>query len=512
MKVRLEELLTSPKGFGLSTATPVQRAMCRAIDGEPLAELWDLPEVRGAFGGAAPVPGRAPREVVILAAVRCGKSLMVSAKSCAASLTVPLDVAGPGDIPRVSVLSLRKDNAKQTFSHLVGRMKASNTLRRFVAKKPTAELLTIRRPDKRLIEVMVTAGQKAGGSLVSRWQATCIFDEAARMNGQDEGVINLDDSLTAVRGRVLDGGQILCPTSPWAPMGPVYKMFQDNWGKPDAEVLCMRGRGPDMNPTWWTPERCEDLKRRDPLAYQTDVEAEFADPPNSYYTAAELERCQRTERLPHVPYEEFHYYTATMDPATRTNAWTLVVTTCTGMAGDRRRIQVVYKRQWMPTEAERLDSRKVLQEIAEDLRRYKLDTVYSDQWSGDVLSDLARDYGLAVIVSQTPPGESGDLHRELHALVESGLLELPADDEMKSDMQRVKRILTQNGMRYELPVTADGRHCDYVPPLLLAVKHQPLPPRDPPKAEDMLAAARKRQEQRRNNPIGSLVSRRRGYG
>ena len=79
MTLPLEVLLTSSEGFGLTTATPVQRAICRASDGIELGELWDDPTVRQAFGGAC--PRVAPLEFVILAAIRCGKSLFSAAKA-----------------------------------------------------------------------------------------------------------------------------------------------------------------------------------------------------------------------------------------------------------------------------------------------------------------------------------------------------------------------------------------------------------------------------------------------
>src|SRR3972149_1913244 len=46
----LEDLLTSEAGFGLKTATSLQRAICRAIEGRPLDDLWLDPAVRRSFG------------------------------------------------------------------------------------------------------------------------------------------------------------------------------------------------------------------------------------------------------------------------------------------------------------------------------------------------------------------------------------------------------------------------------------------------------------------------------
>ena len=46
--IPLERLLMSPAAFGLTTASPLQRAVCRIIDGLPLGDLASCAEVRAA--------------------------------------------------------------------------------------------------------------------------------------------------------------------------------------------------------------------------------------------------------------------------------------------------------------------------------------------------------------------------------------------------------------------------------------------------------------------------------
>ena len=50
--ITTEALLESPKVFGISTMTNAQRAWCRALDGLPLGDLVNDPEVLRIFGGA----------------------------------------------------------------------------------------------------------------------------------------------------------------------------------------------------------------------------------------------------------------------------------------------------------------------------------------------------------------------------------------------------------------------------------------------------------------------------
>src|SRR5690606_9521305 len=154
------------------------------------------------------------------------------------------------------------------------------------------------------------------------------FDEAPRMNGREDGVVNLDDMLAAVAGRVLPGGQILMIGSPWAPYGPVYDLAQN----PGATRV-IRATGPALNPNWWTPERCEELQRTNPVAYQTDVLGEFADPESGLLSPIAVHR--NTRAAPEqLPPRKGASYVAAIDPAegdAKGNAWTLVIVELEGM-------------------------------------------------------------------------------------------------------------------------------------------------------------------------------------
>lgn len=73
----LEELLTSKHFFGLTTASPLQRAVCRIADGRSLGELAHLPEVESAIGDMTGV--QATAELTVVSAIRVAKSLLAGA-------------------------------------------------------------------------------------------------------------------------------------------------------------------------------------------------------------------------------------------------------------------------------------------------------------------------------------------------------------------------------------------------------------------------------------------------
>lgn len=487
MTLPLEVLLTSSEGFGLTTATPVQRAICRASDGIELGELWDDPTVRQAFGGAC--PRVAPLEFVILAAIRCGKSLFSAAKAIQLSQTCDVSPCvgqlRPGEYPRIPVVSTSKDNAQIVFDLLVGALREYPALKPLMIGAPTEErerkLVMLRHPSGIPIEVRVSPIARAGAALVGRWLAGAIFDEAPRMAGADEGVLNLDDARKAILGRILPGGQIWYPGSPWAPYGPVYEMTQEHFGRPNRDVVVVRARGPQMNPYYWTPERCETLRRQSATAYRTDVEGEFADPEQAMFPSALIERATRRapERLER---QDGWHYTAAMDPATRGNAWPLVVVGCKGfggVGGATLEYTVALAHQWLGSSVEPLRPRQVLAEIAPMVREYGLDTVMTDQYSVDALADLADDVGLALHEIQVRADNRLDMLDTLRLHLQEWTLELAPEPHIRTDLIMVKRRVTANGVTAVFPRSAGGRHCDFALPLAMSLVYPPDPPDAP---------------------------------
>jgi hypothetical protein len=475
--IDLESLLTSPAGFGLITATPMQRAICRAMDGRPLGELWESPEIRAAFGDGEP-PLSAPATFLILAGIRGAKSMIAAAKAIAATQNADLSECSAGDEIRVPVLSTDKDAAHVVFSHIVGNILAKKALKALIVGEPTADSVWLRHPSGRPIEIKVTALARAGSTLVGRWLAGCIFDEAPRMVGSDEGKRSLDEALSAIAGRMK--GQIILIGSPWAPFGPVYNLVQEHFGRPTRHVCVVRAPGPAMNPVYWTPQKCAEIQERDPVAYRTDVLGEFADPEEALFSSIELDAATRKAPLV-VPPKPRHFYCAAMDPATRSNAWTLVVVGCTGVGGAggiMPTYEVVLCRQWLGSKAKPLRPDEVLAEIAAVLAPYQVDTVVSDQHSIDAVQDLATRHGLTVHEHTWTAENRLKLVENVKIQVAEACLVLPPDPVLRTDLITAKKRVTQNGVTLVLPKSADGRHSDYVPALALALAFPPEPPEE----------------------------------
>lgn len=471
----LEWKLTNPHAFGLTTASPLQRAICRVADGRSLGNLAGEGVIARAFG-TPDVPVLRPREIVILSGIRTGKSLLAACAAVHMALTCDMSKLRHGEVPRVSVVSLRKDLADVILNHIVGSVQNSPLLAPLLADEPAVDGLHLMHPSGRPVQIKVVAGARAGSTLVARWSAGCIFDEFPRMVGGDDAVVNWNDSRDAVLLRLLHGAQAWHIGSPWAPYGPAYEVATENFGKPTQRMVVIRAPAPDMNPEHWTDERIEAAKL-EPDVYRTDVMAEFATPEEALFSALSVDQCTRKEPL-HVPRKPGNTYYAAMDPATRGNGWTLAIATREG-----GKTVVVRADEWIGSRHQPLDPGAVLAEIAGILASYGIDTVDTDQAMGDALVALGRQVGLRVVPWRLVERERAERYLSIRTRMDSNELELPPIPRLRTDLLHVRKRVTPSGISVVLPQTSDGRHCDFAPSLMLVLSRL-LPEPVKPKALD----------------------------
>jgi phage FluMu gp28-like protein len=217
-----------------------------------------------------------------------------------------------------------------------------------------------------------------------------------------------------------------------------------------------------MWPEHWTSEECEALKRRDPIAFRTDVLGEFADAESSLFGAWELESLCRRAPAEIQPSEHLDFVAA-IDPAAQADAFSLVVVT---RVPDERWgdvLSVALARSWEPP----LSPDEVLGRIATILRPYRVTTVHTDQWSAAALKDLARQHGLALEVTTITQPIKVDMFESLKTLVADRRIVLAPNDELLEDLRRVRKKLMATGVRIEFP-RVGGRHCDMASAMALA--------------------------------------------
>src|SRR5688572_7554866 len=478
-RLTVEGLVTHPAFFGLTTATPVQRAIYRVSDGLPLGDLWLDPDVREAFGDARP-PEAPPSTFAVFSAIRGAKSVAAAMRCIQATQECDLGPTGPSDIVSIPCLSVTKERAEDVFRHIKVTVETKPALRALLVGPIKAESLTLRHPSGRPIEIRVTAIARHGSSLIGRWLAGCIFDEATRCVGQVDGVKNLEQSMAAISGRMLPGSAIWWVGSPHAPFGPAYDLDRKYFGAPADGTVVIRAKGTSLFPAYWTPERQADLKAKNPDAYQTDVLARFLDAAGAMFSLSSVEKAQQPSVGDLVGWtlkdgaepDPLKTYVAGIDPASRGNTFALAIATNNGA-----KEQVILTRRWKPAPGAPLDLEDVWRQVSEVCLPYGIKYVRSDPWGADPLRPVAKKYGLGIADESWTSSEKTEFYERLRIRPDREVVELPEDPVLSSDLMRCRKVPTYTGFRIDSPVAADGSHGDTASAVVQALAYDIPPPK-----------------------------------
>jgi hypothetical protein len=485
----LETLFMSPEGFGIDTATPLQRAILRTIEGKPVPT-----DLLFCFGDVQ--PKQPIKEMCIMCGTRAGKTFIACAAAIYASQTVKLDRGNgknirPGEVPRISIVSVTSELADIAFGYLRAAF-ANPALQGLVTRPPTKDSIHVRHPLGFEIEIRVVPASSKGASLVGRWSAGVIFDEAPRIaTEQDGAAVSLEESVRAIRSRMLDGAMILYIGSPVGPTGFVYNLVEENWGNADQKACIVRARGSLMNPYNWTPARVEELRLRDPEAYKTDELAEFRDAITQLLSAQSVDAAMRAPEEAVLAYDPACTYTAVMDPGTRGNSWSFGIADTT----DNMRFRVAMTHEWTGTPSNPLSPKDVFVEMKPMLDKYRISVVITDQFMADALRDIGMSLGVLVAPIDITPKLKLNMYESMRTRFDAGMLEIPPDPQLRSDLLNIKKKAAADRVSIVLAVTADGRHCDLAAMLAMLCGRYLATPEMLDKAKPKKSAMQLRAEQ-----------------
>jgi len=496
--VTLERILTG-RGFAALRASPLQLAIARAADGRALNGVLAPDALRAHFGTYEFTPIRNVALVCLICGVRSGKSFLAACAVIKAALTADLSKLKQHEVPRCAIVAPTVDNADQTFSILSGIVSTSTILAPLVVKQVEGELL-LRRPDGRIVEIVVVAAHRGATTLRSRWLAGFVLEEAALFGIEVQGAaVTAEEVLRAGEPRLLPGTQGWIISSPFGPQGLLWNLYRTHFGAP-GRVLVVHAPTIAMNPAF-DPQTVEDVRKRDPDTAAREFDAQWLDSSRALLTGDQVDRCTRIEPL-EVPMARGHTYYAFMDPATRGNAWTLVIATRTRRE-DRRKTVIVIARQWVGSKTVPLSPRAVLKDISQICSQYDVRFAWTDQYSADALKDLAQENDFSLVIDTVDAGKRNDLYQSLATAFADGTVEIPPDPVVRSDLLSIQKIATQNAVVFRLPVTSDGRHADYVPPIAMAVSRR-IPDPEVVTPEEIARRERQKKHERDWEPTDEL--------
>lgn len=402
----------------------------------------------------------------------------------------------PGDVGVVAIISARRPDALERLRTIAAILDAIG-----VAYDPKGDSLELRA--RRVVFTVFTASIAGVSGFTSIF---VLCDEVAKWRDSDTGANPAAVVISSVAPTMATqpNAKMILSSSP---MG-LLDAHADAYALGDTpHQMVAYAPSWEANPT--LTEASTRADEPDELVWLREYKAiPQAEGETSLMTTALLDRV--TRKTGDIPADDRHTFVATIDPATRGNAWTLTV----GCLTDNGVRRINLTREWRGTKKQPLVPRVVFVEIAEILRPFRLAHLHSDQWSEDTLRESARSAGLALLVTPWTAGLKADCYTAMRTLAQESKLDLPAGDVVRTDLLGIREKLTRNGIVYDL-ATQGSRHSDFAPCIamclsLLRTPCVPLPTPQTAQEEhaawrakylDELARERKRTERRGPLPV-----------
>jgi hypothetical protein len=393
------------------------------------------------------------RQMVDRVGRRGGKSSSFSRLMVVEALYGHHDVP-PGDTGVGAIISTRLDEAAQRLVTIQSILDALE-----VPYRPWgAGVMGIRIIGRR-VGFRVYAASVAGVSGFTGIFVLC--DEVAKWKDKDTGVNPAGQVLASVRPTMAtqEHARIALSSSPFGMLDAHYDAFEE--GDTPFQVTAFA-------PTWvanptLTEDETKAMEPDEGVWLREYAAIPQAEAETSLLTELLIDRAMRSEPGD-MPYTDGWSYVAAMDPATRTNAWALVVT---GQDLAQKR-HVVLAREWVPKPGLPLNPMTVLAEIAAHLGTYGLDTIYTDQHAVEMIRAMADAVKLHLVEAAWTPTTKREGYEHVLKLAQANRLGLPLDPQVKADLLGIRKVITRNGVQYQL-AEVRGRHSDYAPAIALAV-------------------------------------------
>lgn len=228
--------------------SPVVAAIVDASEGSPVESLSDdeCAEIFHLRPEEVPL-GDSPRIVVVNAGRQAGKTSSLLAPKCVhAAWTLPTPFLRPGQVARCVIISPSTDLSRAAFRYCKGIVESSQRISRNIVKVTSgnladvaSEIIILRRPDGRLVEIVVGAADAGGTAARSATLLWCGLDEAAfhrAENGQENDQAIFDAAMGTLR--TVAGAQLWIVSTPWIEgHGLMEQLIRDHWGHAGSSVL-----------------------------------------------------------------------------------------------------------------------------------------------------------------------------------------------------------------------------------------------------------------------------------
>lgn len=453
------------------TLEPGQLVTCKvAFDG---VDPVDLPPderelARQIFGD---VDHFTPQQRRIFAAVcggRAGKTRLFTAmRLLHLGLTFDTSILAPGEAGYGMIVAPKKTHGWQALAYIRGIVVSSPILSAHILVDNKDEL-SINRNGK-TITWLVTGASAKGDTQRGKTLFGASLEEAAFFRDEKTGVVNDLEIFEAIEPRVITGGQVMVPSTPWAEEGLLWDLFSRNHGHP---VDGMAAHAATL------------LLRSDP-EIRARVEAMLAHPTKAANARREFGAIFMSmgsfaffdKALVEAALTDEQYEARAGDQMVAGSDLGFVKNSSALAVGARRAALLIVASlvERLPA-AGPLRPSETVKLFAAEAKRFGIDGVMSDGHYRETMREHLDEAKMHVLPA--PEGASGkkDSFDKLREAFLEGRIVLPRGpltDRLVAQLTEVKAKPTAGGgMSFALPIWIDGSHGDLVSAVVLAAWQQ----------------------------------------
>lgn len=450
--------------LGITLTLGQRVAVLVAYDGlEPKDLRGDERDMaRKLFGDVQTIPPAARRTIVAVCGRAGGKSYVLSAlRMLHLALTVSLATLAPGEVAVALVVAPDKKTAGQVLRFALGAARQRPELKRRIVST-TAEGFELKRDDGQ-VSIQVLAATRGGSAVRGRSYVGAVLDECAFFRDADSGVVNDAEIYKAIIPRVMQGGQIVLASTPWAELGLLYDFHQRNHGHPvdavsvHAPTLLLRG---DQE----TRDLVATEYARDPMNAAREFGAEFMASAGEAFFDGEAIKQAIDETLI-LPAPRAHLIASVgADMGFRSDSAAQVVT-----LRDDVRITVASVQELRPEKGKPLKPSEVVRQFAIVARGFEAAYVVADGHYRESIQEHLSEHGLELTMA--PEGAKGksDTYTAVRIKLNEGRIRLPNHERLIRQLKEVRaRPVSGGGISIVSPRWRTGGHGDIVSAFVLA--------------------------------------------
>jgi hypothetical protein len=232
-----DPLLLGPYFAGDSWAT--WRAILRAAEGLPLddAQLTRFRDV-----AERDPPAKRVRELWVIGGRRSGKDSIASAIATVAALGNYRDRLRPGERATVMCLAVDRTQAKIVHRYIAGYFHKNALLRPLLVRESDDSIELSN-------DVEIVVATNSYRAIRGRTIVCVILDETAFWWSEDSARPDFETYAALVPALVtLPGSMLIGISTPYRRSGLLYDRWLHSYGKPDDEVLVVKGPSTSFNP------------------------------------------------------------------------------------------------------------------------------------------------------------------------------------------------------------------------------------------------------------------------